>query len=763
MYGYKTANKLNKRHEKAVATRNGGLSFLCEFMGSSMRVCYNGIKQNLHEEYAMKSKAKAKKKNAPLTFREKCRRAFQQSIKCFDGAQNGNLEELVAGFDLDKKSIDLRVDAMDKARPMAEKMARAHIKEEEAYNFEADWVSLNVITRPPYNLGEEQFNYSLAAAIWMLDAIRANHKMDEALKILPREKEKLESVKIPKCVSPCYSESVIRSMVYAILHRNDDCIGLTNPKKMPADNPVADSYTVAGKQHQDVPSRRTYEGILKLLPEDLVDNAVNSFALQSKAALTRYFACRACWVKKESQYAAEIKRLNEELEAISNKVENIAKKATAYFDGKVVPKVLNDVPSISPDMDLGIQFASVKEQAQVILDKIDAVHGKEDALYDEVDQFTYDSIACSYWTEETWAKYYPKLVARRAAKFAVADPYEICFAFYYLIDEGDYLPWLYYPTNVLLSFAAAQLPWSGGAVKEYVDESSNRTRDIIENLPRLNIYDDYKTKDSRMIPIGWNELSLQLPSDSEERDMLRHTPAKAIYAFTNGALVPRNTKNADVFADALHKSGVTSTEGKAVYGAYISLLSNLEERIDFPADDTETLKEQCKAYERQIEKLKAETEKQKQELYQAQKALTEASAKSEKQAKTQAAEKQELNDLRELVFALTNDADSDKEEVKTKTIFPYHTTKKHIVFGGHPTWLKAIKPLLPDVRFIEGQPSSEQVKGAEVVWLQTNYMSHKAFYKIIDIVRSKNIPLRYFTSASATKGAEQVAAADSGK
>lgn len=201
----------------------------------------------------------------------------------------------------------------------------------------------------------------------------------------------------------------------------------------------------------------------------------------------------------------------------------------------------------------------------------------------------------------------------------------------------------------------------------------------------------------------------------------------------------------------------------AAYGAYISLLSNLEERIDFPADDAEVLKEQCKAYERQIEKLKAETERQKQELYQVQKALTDVGAKSEKQAKTQAAEKQELNDLRELVFALTNDADSDKEEVKTKTVFPYHTTKKHIVFGGHPTWLKAIKPLLPDVRFIEGQPSSEQVKGAEVVWLQTNYMSHKAFYKIIDIVRSKNIPLRYFTSASATKGAEQVVAADNGK
>lgn len=147
--------------------------------------------------------------------------------------------------------------------------------------------------------------------------------------------------------------------------------------------------------------------------------------------------------------------------------------------------------------------------------------------------------------------------------------------------------------------------------------------------------------------------------------MLRHTPAKAIYAFTNGALVPRNTRNADVFADALDKSGVTSTEGKAVYGAYISLLSNLEERIDFPADDTEELKEQCKAYQQQIEKLKAENEKQKQELYQVQKALADAGVQSEKQANVQAAEKQELNDLRELVFALTNDADSDREEART--------------------------------------------------------------------------------------------------
>lgn len=271
----------------------------------------------------MKSKSKAKKKNAPETFREKCRKSFQYSLKCFDGAQNGNLEEMVASLDLDKKSIDLRIDALEKSRPLAESIARSHIKETEAYNFAADWIAINMMMHPPYNVGEEQFNYSLAAALWLLDGIRANHKMDEALKILPREREKLASVKIPKCVSPCYSEDVIRSVVYTILHRNDDCTGLTNPKKLPADNPVTDCYTVAGKQHQDVPSRRTYEAILRLLPEDLVDNAVNMFALQSKAATDRYFACRSRWVKKETAYATELKRLNDELQAVSNKIDFI--------------------------------------------------------------------------------------------------------------------------------------------------------------------------------------------------------------------------------------------------------------------------------------------------------------------------------------------------------------------------------------------------------------------------------------------------------
>ena len=338
----------------------------------------------------------------------------------------------------------------------------------------------------------------------------------------------------------------------------------------------------------------------------------------------------------------------------------------------------------------------------------------------------------------------------------------MCFAFYYLLDRGDDLAWLYYPTSVILSFSAAQLPWSGGTVKELSDKNGANTADIIDIFPHIDIYHELHTKDSRMVPIAWNDMSLHLPPDTKRKDNLRYTPSKAIYTFTNGAIVPRNTRNIDVFEESLYDCGVTADEGKAIYGAYISVLSNLEERVDFK-DDSESLAAQCKEYEKELERLRKENEQQNEELYKTKKALSDKDTILEKQANKRTVEKQELNDLRELIFALTNDAGEEKPSQKPNTAFPYHTQKKHVVFGGHPTWLKAIKPMLPDVKFIEGVPSSEQIKGAEMVWLQTNYMSHKAFYKIIDIVRSKNIPLRYFTSASAAKGAEQVVAADSGK
>lgn len=384
----------------------------------------------------MKSKAK-RNNNRPATFREKCRNAFSGAVKGLAGVNAGKKEDVIASFDLDKRSVERRIDAMEKNRAVAKSIAENCIKGDAGFDFDDEWIAINIMMAPPYNVGEKMFNYSLAAAIWILDAIRANNKMDEALAFLPRDKDKLDSVRLPKCVSPCYSEAVLRSMVYTILHRNEDCVGPVNSSKDPAKVFVMDGYTIAGKQKQDVPSRRVFEGILALLPEDLVDNAVNMFAMMSKVAVSRYFTCRSKWIKKENKYTEEIRKKTEELKAISQEGVKIIEKAKAVVNGTSLPKRIEGVPLIDEGLQVSAQVFDIQKRSDDIMDVIEEIQDKRDALYGEIFDFQNDSIVKSYWTEESWAKRYPKLIARYAARYSVPDPYEMCFAFYYILDQGD--------------------------------------------------------------------------------------------------------------------------------------------------------------------------------------------------------------------------------------------------------------------------------------------------------------------------------------
>ena len=67
--------------------------------------------------------------------------------------------------------------------------------------------------------------------------------------------------------------------------------------------------------------------------------------------------------------------------------------------------------------------------------------------------------------------------------------------------------------------------------------------------------------------------------------------------------------------------------------------------------------------------------------------------------------------------------------------------------------------MLPGVRFFDREmlPDINSIKSADVVWIQTNAISHKFYYWIIDTARKEDIPVRYFGFASARKCAEQLA------
>ena len=118
----------------------------------------------------------------------------------------------------------------------------------------------------------------------------------------------------------------------------------------------------------------------------------------------------------------------------------------------------------------------------------------------------------------------------------------------------------------------------------------------------------------------------------------------------------------------------------------------------------------------------------------------------------------EIAELRSMIHPASET--QEKERLKVK--FPYSAKSRAVIVGGHETWAKAIKPLLKNVRFIDlhEQPNASLIANSEVVWIQSNAIAHKHYYKVMDIVRKNNIRVCYFQFASAEKCAEQFAMED---
>lgn len=96
-------------------------------------------------------------------------------------------------------------------------------------------------------------------------------------------------------------------------------------------------------------------------------------------------------------------------------------------------------------------------------------------------------------------------------------------------------------------------------------------------------------------------------------------------------------------------------------------------------------------------------------------------------------------------------------------MFPYDVQKETVIFGGHETWLKAIRPMLSgNIRFLDKDINFNVnvIRNADIVWIQSNAMSHSQYYRIVDAARQYKKPVRYFTYASTAKSALQVLKAD---
>ena len=67
--------------------------------------------------------------------------------------------------------------------------------------------------------------------------------------------------------------------------------------------------------------------------------------------------------------------------------------------------------------------------------------------------------------------------------------------------------------------------------------------------------------------------------------------------------------------------------------------------------------------------------------------------------------------------------------------------------------------LTGNIRYIGREQMSfdkAMLRKTDIIWIQHNSLSHKQFYKVINGARAHNIPVFYFSNASAKKCASQV-------
>lgn len=241
--------------------------------------------------------------------------------------------------------------------------------------------------------------------------------------------------------------------------------------------------------------------------------------------------------------------------------------------------------------------------------------------------------------------------------------------------------------------------------------------------------------------------------------------------------MPRRVDDYDGVSTDLVAAGMQLDEGK-IMELYLQLAfdhqfpsrdwdafldSEVMHRIDQLYEELEVLADPApeadvEELRTQLQKLKGQNDELRRALYTASKEAEREKQEASRILEETANEHQELLDLRELVFNQANDTWEEETHEDENIEFPYLTEKRLVVFGGHDTWLKAIRPLLPNVVFVgrEQNPSVDTIRGADAVWIQANALSHKHYYKIINVARTNRIPVRYFSYASARKCAEQL-------
>lgn len=589
----------------------------------------------------------------------------------------------------------------------------------------------------------KEYDIELAAAIWILDYLKVNDLMDEAGQYLPRTREELDTVYLPNLTDAVHSDDELRSVICVIRHRSR---GMSGYRDGVAFCDAADAGIKTEADEAPSKDREAFDAILSLIDGELVKGLQDTY-------------CTHLWDAFD-QLLSLTDRLTRELcEQKQALRKGLAAQLAVYEKAQIAqPSPLMVTGAQNPLKELLSDGSAIGE----MLPEISKAEKEAEALRQEVKRCA-DRIESVFFLLPMAPKWFAGDLPGDGDMDVFADlqvpvirnPYEVCFAFLSLLNENSDAVWLYNLSLNVAAFACQALPWADANV---VDPDGDRgeigvdyeyLRSLVEKMPDWS--EDAATDQL---------YELCIPSPLLKAKRVRTSIARL--TFLASGLIPPRTGDSILFTRALLNETVFPPAMQDMIYHYFALayaVNHHAEDYQTPddsrfADEAEEEKAKSEDQGEEIKKLRAQIKHLKSVVHQAEqqnKALSTELASTKHKLEASNAE---LAELRSMIRE-----QGDGEEAPTVIAFPYTAQKRTVIIGGHDSWLKAIKPLLNNVRYIgpSEQPNPGVILNSEVVWIQTNAMGHSGFYKIIDIVRKNDIKVCYFKYASAEKCAEQLA------
>ena len=586
-----------------------------------------------------------------------------------------------------------------------------------------------------FNGLNNRFYIEMAAAIWILDYLKNNGKYEEAKQLFPKTRAELDKVYLPNLSDALHSDDAIKSVIYLIQNRNRGMNGFDEGKAFIDE---ADTRIKQTPDCADLPDRKNYEALISLIDADTIKDIEIQFEQYVWDFTDNIFDIVHGYRQREQKARKTIyKAIKSQLNRIENTPIQPVSPLVNFYANEEIDLLFEIRETTSQLKEADEELGECEALAESLYRIILLIPG---LLRDNLDD-TLD--------EELKSQLKPIMIRQ---------PFEMCFAFLHLLDNNSDLIWTYNAAYAVMFEVCYALPW---AESECVD------RDWGDGVGRaeefLEVTDEIKAESP--IDRAEDEIFIrQYPSPFNDEEF----PENAEYyslsqlAFTVSGVIPPRYNAALARQKELFLQENIPEDKANLLIEYLSLAYSIMQREnDYRVfNDEAEMEEQEESTpsvnrEKSDKKLKGEIKRLKDHVHQLEqqnKERAELLSQYEREIKEA---KTELAELRSMIHPASEK--QKKEQLKVQ--FPYSAKSRAVIVGGHESWAKAIKPLLKNVRFIDlhEQPNASLIANSEVVWIQSNAIAHKHYYKVMDIIRKNNIKVCYFQFASAEKCAEQFA------